>query len=121
MAIMLYMNSVTPGRPAFLAPDEVLQIGHRLGERIRAARVRRQWRQEDLAQRTGLSRSFVQSVERGAASCALGGVLTILWTLGLANEVELIADPGLDRDGLSLSLSADKKRVFVPRKLDNDF
>ncbi|MDP1613798.1 MAG: helix-turn-helix domain-containing protein [Sulfuritalea sp.] len=99
----------------------MLQIARRLGERIRAARVRRRWRQEDLAGRTGLSRSFVQAVERGAPSCALGGVLTLLWTLGLANEVELIADPGLDRDGLALALAADTKRVFVPRRLDNDF
>ena len=50
-----------------------------------------------------------------------GGLITILWTLGLANEIELIADPGLDRDGLALALSSEKKRVFIPRKLDNAF
>jgi hypothetical protein len=51
----------------------------------------------------------------------LAVVLQVLWDLGLAAELELIADPGLDRDGLALSLSADKKRVFVPRKVDNAF
>ncbi len=115
------MKSVNSENHSPLLPQEVHEISHRLGERIRAARVRRKWRQEDLASRAGLSRSFVQSVERGSVSCAIGGVLTLLWTLGLAGEVELIADPGLDRDGLSLALSAEKKRVFVPRKLDNDF
>jgi len=35
--------------------------------------------------------------------------------------VELIADPGLDRDGLSLSLDSARKRVYVARKLDDDF
>ena len=34
---------------------------------------------------------------------------------------ELIADPGLDRDGLSLALDAAKKRVHVQRKVDDDF
>jgi transcriptional regulator with XRE-family HTH domain len=102
-------------------PEDVLLIIKRLGERIRAARVRRKLRQEDLAARTGLSRSFIQSVERGQAKCFVGGLINILWTLGLANEIELIADPGLDRDGLSLALSSEKKRVYVPRKLDNEF
>jgi transcriptional regulator with XRE-family HTH domain len=115
------MKSIESTNPASILPQEVHEITRRLGERIRAARIRRKWRQEDLANRAGLSRSFVQSVERGSVSCAIGGVLTLLWTMGLANEVELIADPGLDRDGLSLALSAEKKRVFIPRKLDNDF
>lgn len=115
------MKSLSANHSASLLPQEVQAISQRLGERIRAARVRRKWRQEDLASRAGLSRSFVQAVERGAVSCSLGGVLTLLWTLGLANEVDLIADPGLDRDGLALALSSEKKRVFVPRKLDNDF
>jgi len=118
---MLFMKSIkTPSEPAPL-PDDVLLIIKRLGERVRAARVRRKLRQEDLAARTGLSRSFIQSVERGQATCFVGGLVNILWTLGLANELELIADPGLDRDGLSLALSSEKKRVFIPRKLDNAF
>ena len=104
-----------------LPPEEVTGIAQRLGGRIRAARVRRKLRQEDLARRSGLSRSSIQAIERGEVSCSIGGVLNVLWILGLAGEIELIADPGLDRDGLSLSLDADKKRVFVPRKPDNDF
>jgi len=101
--------------------DEVTRIAQRLGERIRAARVFRRWRQEDLAERTGLSRSSIQSIERGDETVAICSVLQVLWVLGLANEVELIADPGLDRDGLSLALDAAKKRVHVQRKVDDDF
>lgn len=101
--------------------EEVAQIARRLGERIRAARIHRKWRQEDLAGRTGLSRSTIQAIERGDACGALGSFLQVLWVLGLANEVELIADPGLDREGLSLALDAAKKRVFIPRKVRDDF
>lgn len=118
---MLRVKSVKATSESPPLPEDVLLIIKRLGERIRAARVRRKLRQEDLAARTGLSRSFIQSVERGQAKCFVGGLINILWTLGLANEIELIADPGLDRDGLSLGLSSEKKRVFIPRKLDNEF
>jgi transcriptional regulator with XRE-family HTH domain len=108
----------TDNRPS---PPDATAIAHRLGRRIRNARVRRKIRQQDLAARTGLSRSSIQSLERGDLSCSMGILLRVLWNLGLAAEVDLIADPGLDRDGLSLSLDAEKKRVFVPRKVDNAF
>lgn len=102
-------------------PEEVTRIARRLGERIRAARIRRKLRQEDLEARSGLSRSTIQSIERGEVTTSIGSFLQVLWILGLSNEIDLIADPGLDRDGLSLSLDAGKKRVFVPRKVDDEF
>jgi len=104
-----------------ICPEEVSQIVRQMGERIKAARVRRKLRQEDLAARTGLSRSTIQSIERGEATCSVGALFNVLWTLGLSNELQLVADPGLDRDGLALELDAAKKRVFVQRKIDNDF
>jgi transcriptional regulator with XRE-family HTH domain len=99
----------------------VSELAHELGQRIRTARIRRKIKQHDLAARTGLSRSSIQALERGELSVSLGIVLKVLWNLGLANEIALIADPGLDRDGLSLFLSSDKVRVFAPRKINNDF
>jgi DNA-binding XRE family transcriptional regulator len=104
-----------------LCPEEVAAIAHRLGERIRVARVRRKLRQGDIASRTGLSRSTIQAIERGAMTCSLGAVLHVLWNLGLSNEIELLADPGLDERGLALSLTATGKRVRVPSQIDNDF
>ena len=114
---MLYMESINKQ----IKNEDVLKIASNLGARIRVARVRRKVRQEDLAVRTGLSRSTIQSIERGETTCSVGAVINVLWTLGLAKELELIADPGLDRDGLSLSIDVAKKRVFIPRKLSNDF
>ncbi len=114
---MLYMESINKQ----IKNEDVLKIASNLGARIRVARVRRKVRQKDLAVRTGLSRSTIQSIERGETTCSVGAVINVLWTLGLAKELELIADPGLDRDGLSLSIDAAKKRVFIPRKLSNDF
>lgn len=43
-----------------------------LGERIRAARLRRRWSQEDLAGRAGVTPNTLRKVERGDPSVALG-------------------------------------------------
>lgn len=102
-------------------PDEIQSILKRLGRRIRAARIRRKWRQEDLADISNLSRSTIQSIERGETTCSIGSVFYVLWVMGLSNELEIIADAGLDRDGLSLSLARDSVRVCIPKKVDNDF
>ena len=48
-------------------------------------------------------------------------VLDMLQLMGLAGEVEVIADPGLDRDGLALMLDSASKRVYLPRKVADDF
>ena len=93
-----------------------------LGSRIRVARQRRRLRLEDVADKTGLSRSTVEAVERGALGTSLAAYLAILSSMGLSREVDLIADPGLDRDGLALSLSVADKRVRVQTKdVENDF
>lgn len=102
-------------------PKEVVDVCRRLGERIRNARLLRKWRQQDVANRTGYARGTVVKVEKGDPKTNLGIYLHILWVMGLANEVELIADPGLDRDGLSIALDAASKRAYVPRKIDDEF
>lgn len=102
-------------------PEEVDQIARDLGARISTARKRRQLRQEDLANRTGLSRSTIQAIERGEVTCSVGALFNVLWTLGLSNELQIIADPGLDQGGLALSLSKEKKRVVVRRRVNDDF
>lgn len=102
-------------------PEPVSRRAEELGQRVRAARIRRKWRREDLASRSGLSRTAVEAVENGKLSTGLGTYLQVLWALGLDREFDLLADPGLDRDGLALELNAQTKRVRVQRKLDNDF
>lgn len=93
-----------------------------LGARLRVARQRRRLRLEDMADKTGLSRSTIEAVERGALSTSFGAYLAVLTVLGLSRELDLLADPGLDRDGLALSLSVGDKRVRVSRKaVGNDF
>jgi len=92
-----------------------------LGQRIRTARIRRKLRQIDLASRSGLSRTAIEAVERGEPTTGIITYLKALWAMGLNRELEILADPGLDRDGLALELSVETKRVSVQMKVDNDF
>ena len=108
-------------KAARITPDIVLQRASELGARIRAARVRRGWRREDLAERSGLSRTALEAVEAGKLTSGLGSFLQALWAMGLDREIDLLADPGIDRDGLALELDQQTKRVRVQTKVSNDF
>lgn len=106
-------------------PTAVIKLAADLGQRIRIARHRRKLRQEDLALRAGLSRTAieaVEAVEAGKLTTGLGTYFQVLWALGLTDNLELVADPGLDGDGMALELNAQTKRVGVKKSgLDNDF
>src|SRR5579862_2952143 len=83
----------------------------RLGSRIRIARHRRKLRQEDLARQIGRTRATVIAIEQGSVTTEIGAYVSALWALGLLQELELVADPGLDRDGQALFFSIADKRV----------
>lgn len=113
---MLVMKSI----PNY-SNEDVQSAAKALGARIKLARTRRRIKQTDMANKTFLSRSTIQAIERGETTYSIGALLNVLWMLGLMNEINLIADPGLDRDGLTLAIDAESKRVGVSRKVDNDF
>ncbi len=100
------------------APGQSLQ---RLGSRIRMARTRRKLRQEDLARQIGRARATVVAIEKGSPHTEIGAYVAALWALGLLQELDLVADPGLDRDGQALTFSAADKRVRPRQQLDNKF
>jgi len=83
--------------------------------------VRRKLRQADLAERTGLSRSTIEAIERGSADTAIGAYLRSLWVMGLDREIDLVAEPALDRDGAALEYDTTQRRVRVRKALGNDF
>lgn len=104
-----------------LLPFALTDQAKALGARIRTARQARRLRLEDVARKSGLSRTTVEAVERGETSTSLGAYLAVLGSMGIGQEIDLIADPGLDREGLSLQFSVADKRVKLPTKVDNDF
>ena len=105
-----------------LRPDDSLgQSLQRLGSRIRVARTRRKLRQQDLARQIGRARATVVAIEKGSPHTEIGAYVAALWALGLLQELDLVADPGLDRDGQALAFSAVDKRVRPRRQLNNKF
>jgi DNA-binding XRE family transcriptional regulator len=101
--------------------DMPAQAVVRLGLRIRQARIRRKLRQEDLGQKIGRTRATVVALEKGSLTTEIGAYVAALWVLGLLEELELVADPGLDRDGQALTFSAADKRVRLRQQLNNKF
>lgn len=96
-----------------LIPENVPAMLRALGARLRAARLRRKLRQEDVAAKLGFSRDTLNAIERGNMTTSAGAYLSVLWVYGLQREVDLLADPGLDREGLALTFDVGEKRVRV--------
>src|SRR5688572_14903246 len=62
-----------------------------LGERIRLARLRRQYSAETVAQRAGITRRTLLRAERGEPTVALGIYARVLQALGLEEDLDTIA------------------------------
>ena len=99
--------------------EELVARVRSLGRRIRTARIRRKFRQADLAERSRLSKSTIEKIEAGELATSLGAYAQVLWVLQLDRELDLVANPGLDRDGLAFSV--EHKRVMPKRRVNNDF
>ena len=92
-----------------------------LGERIRTARSRRRWSQQDLAARIGVERRSVSRLEEGDGGVGIGIFFTALWVLGLWDTVNDIAAPELDKAGEFLEKQRQPRRVHSERMTDLDF
>lgn len=62
-----------------------------LGQRLRAARLRRNMTQPALAERVGVSVPTIGKLEDGNASTSLATTLRVLTVLGLAADIDVLA------------------------------
>jgi transcriptional regulator with XRE-family HTH domain len=92
-----------------------------LGANLRTARLRRGLSARDVAERIGVERHTVADAEKGKPSTAIGVYAGLLWTLGLIDQLAVIADPGTDDEGRALALAREPKRARRREVLDNDF
>ncbi len=73
-----------------LLPQQQKRL-RQMGEQIKLARLRRQLSIELVAERAGVSRQSVSSVENGSPSVAMGIYANVLLALGLQGDLLLIA------------------------------
>ena len=109
-------SSITQAPPA--AVDDTLK---RLGRNLRTARLRRQLRLQDVANRLGVSRFTVSDLEKGKPGVSAAAYFGALWALGLLSHADSLADPDLDVEGKILEGA--RRPTHAPRRqrLDNDF
>jgi transcriptional regulator with XRE-family HTH domain len=70
-----------------------IQFLRQIGDRIRERRIALAWTQADLADKCGLHRTFIGSVERGERNVAILSLRRIAKALRV-NPAELLADAG---------------------------
>lgn len=76
------------------ADDSVDQLYIEIGLKIRAARLDRSWKQEDLAEAVGLTRSSVANIEAGRQKMLVHSLVRIAESLDVAVDTLL---PEADR------------------------
>ena len=87
-----------------------------LGEQVKLARLRRQLSAAVVAERAGISRSTLWQVEKGNASVTLGAYFLVLFTLGLEQDLLLVAqDDVLGRKLQDAKLGVRKRVAKTPK------
>ena len=87
-----------------------------LGADISAARRRRRLPLEVIAERAQTSRQTVARVERGDPRVSMGIWATVLYTLGMLEQLATLASPAQDERGLAFALEQLPQRVRLAPK-----
>jgi DNA-binding XRE family transcriptional regulator len=103
------------------APAAIEQAVSQLGVNIATARLRRRWRQQDLAEKAGITRATLVAIEHGKLGTGIGAYVAVLWVLGLHGDVSRLASPERDAEGLTLESARLPKRARLAKDLDDEF
>lgn len=109
-------NALTQAPP--YAVERSLQ---RLGANLRTARLRRNLTIEDVAAKIGTGPRPVSDAEKGKPSVSAAVYIALLWTYDLLSQMNDVADPALDEEGLALAALRERQRAREKPGLDNDF
>jgi len=109
-------NSLTTAPP--YAVEQGLQ---RLGANLRTARLRRNLFIAEVAEKIGTGPRPVADAERGKASTSVAVYIALLWAYGLVDQLNDVADPLRDDEGLARAGTLERKRARERRALDSDF
>ena len=105
----------------FLMPLEATERVSQLGQRIRVARIRRDWSIADLASKAGINRNTLTALELGKPGAAVGVCFTVLWALGLDKSLDSVADPDADQHGKALEAARRPTRAGKSKKASDNY
>lgn len=100
-----------PSRSHAILSDAALGALSALGARLKEARLRRNWTQEQTAEKTGLSESSIKKVEAGSPRIMMAAYLSVLDVLGQPVAFDAVLAPGDDTLGEALARSALRQRA----------
>ena len=63
----------------------------RLGERLRLSRLRRNLTSKQVAERAGMTPVTLRALERGGSGVTIGAYLAVMQTLGIDQDLDLVA------------------------------
>ena len=102
---------------ANLQPDR--KVIRTLLEHARQHRLHRNWSQEEMAARTGLSRLAYLNFENGYGNITLANLVRVLGVLGLTNNLTLLVPPVTEEPTLEKLLEPAKRRSSRKRKVSS--
>ena len=100
--------------------DAALGSLSQLGARLKEARLRRNWSQQQTAEKAGLSESSIKKVEAGSPRITAGAYLSLLDVFGAPTALDQVLAPGSDTLGEALAKSATRRRAGSPRRPVSD-
>ena len=107
--------------PLLTAPPYLVETAlRRLGSNLRTARLARNLKLQEVAEKIGTGRRAVTDAERGRPGTAAAVYLALLWAYDLMEPISQIADPATDVVGLASAARRERARASAPT-LDNDF
>jgi transcriptional regulator with XRE-family HTH domain len=105
-----------PSKPVLLFPSEA-KILAEFGERLKLARLRREFSVETVAARARISRMTLYRAEQGSPAVAMGVYLRILFVLGLESDMASVAlDDRLGRKLQDLGLVTRRRARKVKKQ-----
>lgn len=111
---MSILSVTMPRTTPILFPGATRQLGA-LGDRVRLARLRRQYSATTVASRAGITRSTLYRVEAGDPGVSIGTYASVLRVLGLQTDLDAVAkDDTLGRKLQDMELPM--RRVAPRRK-----